>query len=266
MIASAARFVEPRALPGLPGAGRVRDPPRRLTWVRTRREAPAGKRSRARARTPRAATRPRRRAARRRRAEARPADAPAGLSAAAQRAALGPRGFGGAAGRMSAGKPTPSEAQAILTHPRHPGAPSDSSRGSSGSRSTSRPWAASRRSCSSCSSPRSCPAARGRCRRSPGRRRRSPTPCPTTAARPCRSPRPSSASSSSCCGPRWASWTTRARWAPSEQQRYIAGLKREQMTLRSGLEARGVVFRDVVSYYRVWNGFAATVRRATSRG
>ena len=45
-----------------------------------------------------------------------------------------------------------------------------------------------------------------------------------------------------------------------QQQRYIAGLKREQITLRSGLEARGVVFRDVVSYYRVWNGFAATVR------
>ena len=47
----------------------------------------------------------------------------------------------------------------------------------------------------------------------------------------------------------------------AEQQRdYVAGLKREQITLRSGLEARGVVFRDVVSYYRVWNGFAATVR------
>ena len=43
------------------------------------------------------------------------------------------------------------------------------------------------------------------------------------------------------------------------QRRYIAALKREQIALRSGLEARGVVFRDVVSYYRVWNGFAATV-------
>ena len=44
------------------------------------------------------------------------------------------------------------------------------------------------------------------------------------------------------------------------QIREIKSLKREQITLRSGLEARGVVFRDVVSYYRVWNGFAATVK------
>ena len=47
---------------------------------------------------------------------------------------------------------------------------------------------------------------------------------------------------------------------PPSSSRYVASLKREQITLRSGLEARGVVFRDVVSYYRVWNGFAATVR------
>ena len=40
----------------------------------------------------------------------------------------------------------------------------------------------------------------------------------------------------------------------------IKSLKREQIALRGGLEARGVVFRDVVSYYRVWNGFAATVK------
>jgi hypothetical protein len=40
----------------------------------------------------------------------------------------------------------------------------------------------------------------------------------------------------------------------------LKSLKREQITLRSALEARGVQFRDVVSYYRVWNGFAATVR------
>ena len=106
---------------------------------------------------------------------------------------------------------------------------------------------------------RSSPAAPGRCPRSPGRRRRSPTRCPTTAARRCRSPRPSSACSSSCCGPRWASCDD-ARSMGAEQQRdYIAALKREQIALRSGLEARGVVFRDVVSYYRVWNGFAATV-------
>jgi hypothetical protein len=45
-----------------------------------------------------------------------------------------------------------------------------------------------------------------------------------------------------------------------DQQTRIKSLKREQITLRSGLQARGVVFRDVVSYYRVWNGFAATVK------
>ena len=52
-----------------------------------------------------------------------------------------------------------------------------------------------------------------------------------------------------------------ARAMGAEQQRvHIASLKREQIALRSGLEARGVVLRDVVSFYRVWNGFAATVR------
>ena len=52
-----------------------------------------------------------------------------------------------------------------------------------------------------------------------------------------------------------------ARAMGAEDQRTrIASLKREQITLRSGLAARGVVFRDVVSYYRVWNGFAATVK------
>ena len=44
-----------------------------------------------------------------------------------------------------------------------------------------------------------------------------------------------------------------------EQRRYIDSLKREASTLRSALEARGVVLRDVVAFYRVWNGFAATV-------
>jgi hypothetical protein len=39
----------------------------------------------------------------------------------------------------------------------------------------------------------------------------------------------------------------------------LKSLKREQITLRSALDARGVRLRDVVSYYRVWNGFAATV-------
>ena len=44
------------------------------------------------------------------------------------------------------------------------------------------------------------------------------------------------------------------------QIREIKSLKREQMALRGALEARGVQLRDVVSYYRVWNGFAATVK------
>jgi len=52
-----------------------------------------------------------------------------------------------------------------------------------------------------------------------------------------------------------------ARALGAEDQRTrIASLKREQITLRSGLAARGIVFRDVVSFYRVWNGFAATVK------
>ncbi len=45
-----------------------------------------------------------------------------------------------------------------------------------------------------------------------------------------------------------------------EQRRYLRSLKKEAATLRSALEARGVVLRDVVGYYRVWNGFSATVR------
>ncbi len=44
-----------------------------------------------------------------------------------------------------------------------------------------------------------------------------------------------------------------------EQRRYLASLRKEAATLRSALEARGVVLRDVVGYYRVWNGFSATV-------
>ena len=40
----------------------------------------------------------------------------------------------------------------------------------------------------------------------------------------------------------------------------IKSLKREQIALRGALEARGVQLRDVVSFYRVWNGFAATVK------
>ena len=45
-----------------------------------------------------------------------------------------------------------------------------------------------------------------------------------------------------------------------EQRRYIAlAQAARRSTLRSALEARGVVLRDVVAFYRVWNGFAATV-------
>ncbi len=52
---------------------------------------------------------------------------------------------------------------------------------------------------------------------------------------------------------------------------YIKSLKREQITTRSALQANGIVLRDVVSFYRVYNGFAATVRtqdvgRLNSRG
>lgn len=56
-----------------------------------------------------------------------------------------------------------------------------------------------------------------------------------------------------------------------QQRRYIASLKRETITTRSALAANGVVLRDVVAFYRVWNGFAATVAtkdlpRLNSRG
>ena len=51
-----------------------------------------------------------------------------------------------------------------------------------------------------------------------------------------------------------------ARAMGAEDKRtYVDSLKREATTLRSGLAARGVVLRDVVGFYRVWNGFAATV-------
>lgn len=63
-----------------------------------------------------------------------------------------------------------------------------------------------------------------------------------------------------------------ARAMGGEQQGiYIKSLKREQITLRSALQANGIVLRNVVSFYRVYNGFAATVRtqdvgRLNSRG
>ncbi|HEX6025468.1 MAG TPA: S8 family serine peptidase [Solirubrobacter sp.] len=44
-----------------------------------------------------------------------------------------------------------------------------------------------------------------------------------------------------------------------DQKAYLDSLRREATTLRSALQARGVVLRDVVGYYRVWNGFSATV-------
>ncbi|RKQ86633.1 PA domain-containing protein [Solirubrobacter pauli] len=52
-----------------------------------------------------------------------------------------------------------------------------------------------------------------------------------------------------------------ARTMGAEAQRdYVDELKREATTTRSALQANGVVLRDVVAFYRVWNGFAATVR------
>src|SRR4051812_22681326 len=56
-----------------------------------------------------------------------------------------------------------------------------------------------------------------------------------------------------------------------EQSAYIRSLKSEQTTLRSALQANGIVLRDVVAYTRVFDGFAATVRtqdvgRLNSRG
>jgi hypothetical protein len=65
---------------------------------------------------------------------------------------------------------------------------------------------------------------------------------------------------------------TDARAMGGEQQGvYIKSLKREQIALRSALQANGIVLRNVVSYYRVFDGFAATVRtqdvgRLNSRG
>lgn len=48
--------------------------------------------------------------------------------------------------------------------------------------------------------------------------------------------------------------------APDRQRAYVASLEREARALRSALGARGVRLRNVVSFERVWNGFAATVR------
>ena len=57
----------------------------------------------------------------------------------------------------------------------------------------------------------------------------------------------------------------------SARRRYVRSLEQEAGSLRSALGARGVRLREVVTYSRVWNGFAATVRardlaRLTSLG
>jgi hypothetical protein len=50
------------------------------------------------------------------------------------------------------------------------------------------------------------------------------------------------------------------RMSADEQRRYVASLEREAEALRSALGARGVRLRDVVSFERTFDGFAATVR------
>lgn len=49
------------------------------------------------------------------------------------------------------------------------------------------------------------------------------------------------------------------------QRRHVRSLERESEALRSGLEARGVRLGDVVTFERVYNGFAATVSGAGLR-
>ena len=101
--------------------------------------------------------------------------------------------------------------------------------------------------------------ARARSRTSRRRPRRWPTPSRTTGARRCSRPGRSSACWSSSGGRRSARCDDARAIGAEEQRRYLASLKKEAATLRSALEARGVVLRDVVGYYRVWNGFSATV-------
>ena len=112
-----------------------------------------------------------------------------------------------------------------------------------------------------CSWWRCCPAAPGRCRTSRPRRAAAlADPVPYDGRSPIQSPGPSSGCWSSSRGPRWAS-STNARAMGAEAQRDVRRLAQARGdALRSALEARGVVLRDVVAYYRVWNGFAATVR------
>jgi len=49
------------------------------------------------------------------------------------------------------------------------------------------------------------------------------------------------------------------RGDPDRQRAYVRSLEREGAALRSALDARGVPLRDVVTFERAWNGFAATV-------
>ncbi len=44
------------------------------------------------------------------------------------------------------------------------------------------------------------------------------------------------------------------------RRKHVDSLKREATSTRSALKAQGVVLRDVVAFYKVFNGFAATVR------
>ncbi len=46
----------------------------------------------------------------------------------------------------------------------------------------------------------------------------------------------------------------------AEQIQRIKSLKRELIATRGAIQANGIELKDVVSFYRVWNGFAATVK------
>lgn len=48
--------------------------------------------------------------------------------------------------------------------------------------------------------------------------------------------------------------------SPEQRREYVSSLEDEADSLRSALEARGVRMREVTSFERAWNGFAATIR------
>ncbi len=52
------------------------------------------------------------------------------------------------------------------------------------------------------------------------------------------------------------------RLSAAERRAYVFSLKDESRTLRSALEARGARLREVATFERAWNGFAATIREA----